>query len=93
MTCSLLHLQGVLPYQKVGGGGGLGPHINQVHQIRGKNWEFLSPQDTKVRENFGFISEIQRAKFGYLSPIPMEAKFWAPIRISEVNFGAKPSTS
>ena len=40
--------------------------------------------------NFGVKSEIQRAKFGYLSPKFLEAKFGAPTRISEANFGAKP---
>ena len=69
-----------------------GARSGQVHQIRGKTWEVLSPQDTKVggSPNFGVISEIQRAKFGVLSLIFLEAKFGAPTRISEANFGAKP---
>ena len=38
----------------------------QVHKIRGKIWEVLSPKDAKLGKstNFGVISEIQRAKFG-----------------------------
>ena len=70
-----------------------GAGSGQVHQIRGKTWEVLSPQDAKVGKspNFGVISEkIQRAKFGVLSLIFLEAKFGAPTRISEANFGAKP---
>ena len=62
-----------------GGGGGLGPGIEfrgkiwgkvqQVHQIRGKIWGVLLLQDAKLGKNhnfggIGFISEIQRAKFG-----------------------------
>ena len=43
-----------------------GARSGQVHQIRGKTWDVLSPQDAKVGKspNFGVISEIQRAKFG-----------------------------
>ena len=49
--------QGVLPYWEVRGRG-LGPHIKfgaklgarsgQVHQIRGKTWEVLLSQETKI---------------------------------------------
>ena len=74
-----------------------GTRSSQIHQIRGKTWEVLLPQDAKVRKNpnFGVISEIQRTKFnlGYLPPILLEAEFGAPTRISEANFGAKPLTS
>ena len=67
--------RGVLPYQEVGAGGldltpsleaKFGARPGQVHQIRGKTWEVLLPQDTKVGKNpnFGVIFEIQRAKFG-----------------------------
>ena len=69
MTCSLLNPQGVFPYQEVGrGGGGLdltssleakfGSRSRQVHHIRGKIWEFLSPQDTKVGVNSQFWDHI-----------------------------------
>ena len=48
--------RGVLPNKKVGGGLDLtsslgakvGAKSSQVHQMRGKTWEVLSPQDTKV---------------------------------------------
>ena len=51
-----------------------GARSSQAHQIRGKTWEFLLPQDAKVGEisNFGVISEFQRAN---ISPIFLEAKF------------------
>ena len=61
--------QGVLPKKEVGGGGGgLGTHIKfggkiwarsgQVHQIRGKIWEVLSPPDAKVGEKSQFWDHI-----------------------------------
>ena len=62
--------RGVLPYQEVGGGGGggldltssleakFGTGSGQVHQIRGKTWEVLLPQNTKVGEKFQFWSQI-----------------------------------
>ena len=49
-------------------GGGLGPHIKfggkiwarsgQVHQIRGKIWEVLSPHDPKVGKKSQFWGHI-----------------------------------
>ena len=63
-----------------GGGGGLdlissldakfGARSGQVHQIRGKTWEILLPQKTKVGKNptFGVKSQIQMAKFGAKPP-------------------------
>ena len=43
-----------------------GVRSGQVHQLNGKTWEILPPQDAKVGKspNFGVIFEIQRAKFG-----------------------------
>ena len=58
------------------GGGGLdltsslepkfGARSGQVHKIRGKIWEVLSPNDAKVGKSLDFwvTSKIQRAKFG-----------------------------
>ena len=59
----------------------------QVHQIRGKTWEVLSPQDAKVgkRPNFGVISEIQRAKFGAFVTYIFGGKIWG----SNKNFRGK----
>ena len=64
----------------------------QVHQMRGKTWEVLSPQDAKVGKspNFRVISEFHRAKFGVFVTYIFGGKIWAPTRISEANFGAKP---
>ena len=69
-----------------------GARSSQIHQIGGKTLEVLLPQDAKVGKNpnFGVISEIQRAKFGVFVIYNLEAKFGAPTRISEANFGAKP---
>ena len=65
MTRSLLHPQGVLPYQEMGGWdltssleAKLGARSIHVHQIRGKIWKFLLPQDTKVRENSEYWGHI-----------------------------------
>ena len=91
-------------YFQIRRSGGLGPHIrfggktwgkvrpssqNKRKNLgssvtkRRKSWE-------KIPTNFGVISEIQRAKLGYLSFIFLEAKFGAPTRISEAKFGAMP---
>ena len=80
MDCGSCHVdvqaldsQGVLPYWEVRSldltsslEAKFRARSGQVHQIRGKTWEVLSPQDAKVGKspNFGVISEIQRAKFG-----------------------------
>ena len=55
-----------------------GARSGQVHQIRGKIWEFLSPQDAKVGKspNFGVIPEIQRAKFGVFVIYIFGGKIW-----------------
>ena len=50
------------------GGRKFGARSGQVHQIRGKTWEVLLPQDAKVGKKSRFwdklTSEVQRAKFG-----------------------------
>ena len=96
-NCILHNPRGVLPYQAVGGGRGLdrtssleakfGVRPGQVHQIRGKIWEVLLPQDAKVEENpnFGVISEIQRAKFGVFVTYIFGGKIWG----SKKNFRGK----
>ena len=48
-------------------------HLGSSVTTRHKNWERIT-----ILVAFGVISEIQRAKFGYLSPIFLEAKFGAP---------------
>ena len=58
-----------------------GARSGQVHQIRGKArevQEVLLPQDAKVGKNpnFGFITEIQRAKFGVFDTYIFGGKFW-----------------
>ena len=86
------------------GGGGLGPHINFRGKIwvkvppsspnkrknlgssvitRRKNWR----KSLILGSNLKFRGQ----NLGHLSPIFLEAKFGAPTRISEANFGAKPS--
>ena len=82
-----------------GGGGGLdltssleakfGARSGQVHQIRGKTWEALLPQDAKVGKKnpiLGSYLKFRGQNLGYLSLIFFEAKFGAPTRISEANF-------
>ena len=101
--------RGVLSYQEVGGGGGgldltssleakFGARSGQGHQLRGKTWEVLLPEDAKVGKKIpilGLYLTFRGQHLGYLSLIFLEAKFGAPTRISEANFGAKapPSTS
>ena len=55
-----------------------GARSGQVHKIRGKIWEVLSPKDAKVGKspNFGVISEIQRAKFGVFVIYIFGGKIW-----------------
>ena len=92
-----------------GGEGGLGTDIkfrgkicnwgakfSQVHQIRGKIWEVLLPQDAKVGKesqfwgHLGLYLKFRGQNLGCLSPIILEAKFGALTGISEANFRAKP---
>ena len=78
-----------------GGGGGraldpttvLEARSGQVQRIRGKTWEILLPQDSKVGKNpnFGVISEIQRTKFGVFITYIFGGKVWA----SNKNFRGK----
>ena len=70
-----------------------GVRSGQVHKIRGKIWEVLSPKRHKSWEKvpiLGSVSEIQRAKFGVFVIYIFGGKFEAPTRISEAKFGAKP---
>ena len=65
-----------------------GARSGQVHQIRGKTWEVLLPQDAKVggkNPNFKVISEILRAKFGVLVTYIFGGKIWG----SNKNFRGK----
>ena len=59
-----------------------GAGSGQVHKIRGKTWEILLPQDTKVGKKIRILGsnlKFRGQNLGYLSPIFLEA-----------NFGAKP---
>ena len=68
-----------------------GARFSQVHQIRGKIWEVLLPQDAKFGKESQFRGHLllylkfKGKNLGYLSAIFLEAKFGAPIRISEAN--------
>ena len=55
-----------------------GARSGQVHQIRGKTWEVLSPQDAKGGEKSQFwgSSEIQRAKFEVFVTYIFGGKIW-----------------
>ena len=88
-----------------GGEGELGPDIKFRGKIWGKVWpsspnkrKNLGSSVITSRKRWGKIpilgsikikSEIQRAKFGVFVTYIFEAKFGAPTRISEANFGAK----
>ena len=67
--------------------GKIGARFGQVHKIKGKIWEVLSPQDAKVgkKSQFGVISEIQRAKFGVFVTYIFGGKIWG----SNKNFRGK----
>ena len=73
-----------LIYKEVGGRGldltssleaKFGARLSQVHQIRGKIWEVLSPQDTKFGKesqfwgHLGLYVKFKGQNLGYLSPI------------------------
>ena len=93
-------------YFHISRSGGLGPDIKFRGKIWGKVqssspnirkiWEVLLPQDVKVGEasqfwgHLGLYLKFKWQNLGYLSPTFLEAKFGAPTRISEANFGAKP---
>ena len=64
-----------------------GPRSGQVHKIRGKILEVLSPQDAKVgkKSQFWGISEIQRAKFCAFVTSIFAGKIWG----SNKNFRGK----
>ena len=68
--------------------------FSQVHQIRGKSWEVLLPQDAKVGKksqfwgHLGLYLKFKGQNLVYLSTIFLEAKFGAPTRISEANLEA-----
>ena len=73
-----------------------GAKSSQIHQTRRKTWGVLLPQDAKVGKNIPILESYLKFRgqnLGYLSPIFLEARFGAPTRISEANFGAKPPTS
>ena len=93
--------RGVLPYQEVGGRGGLGPGI----EFRGKIWGNVQSSSPNKRKNlgssvtttpknwekitiweaFGVIFEIQRAKFGVSVTYIFGGKIWG----SNMNFRGK----
>ena len=91
---------GVLSNKEVGG---LGPHIKFGGKIWGKvrpsspnKRKNLGSSVTTRRKSWekvpilGSYLKFREQNLGYLSLIFLEAKFGAPTRISEANFGAKP---
>ena len=86
-----------------GGGGGLGPHIKFGGKIWGKvrpsspnKRKNLGSSVSTRRKSWekvpilGSYPKFRQQNLGYLSLIFLEAKFGAPTRISEADFGAKP---
>ena len=99
----VLDPRGVLPNKEVGGG--LGPHIKFGGKIWGKvrpsspnKRKNLGSSVTTRRKSWGKVPiwgsylKFRGQNLGYSSLIFLEAKFGAPTRISEANFGAKPPT-
>ena len=93
---------GVLPYWEIGGGGGgldltssleakFGARSDQVHQIRGKTWEVLLPQDAKVGKKSQFWGHTwnSEGKIWVFVTYIFGGKIWDSTRISEGKFGAK----
>ena len=65
-----------------------GVRSGQVHQIRGKTWEVLLPQDAKFGEKIPILwsyLKIQRAKFGVFVTYIFGGKIWG----SNKNFRGK----
>ena len=69
-----------------------GARSGQVHKIRGKIWEVLSPKTQKLGKspNVGVISEIQRAKFGVFVIYIFGGKIWGSNKNFRGKIGAKP---
>ena len=97
------HPRGVLPYQAVGGGGLDLTCIKFGGKIWGKvrpsstnKRKNLGSSVTTKRKSWekipvlGSYLKFRGQNLGYLSLIFLEAKFGAPTRISEANFGVKP---
>ena len=86
-----------------GGGGGAWTSYQVWRQNLGQGPAKLAKQEIKLGKfcnrktqklgknpNFGVKSEIQWAQFGAFVTYIFGGKIWAPTRISEANFGAKP---
>ena len=73
-----------------GGREGLGPHI----KLGGKLWGKVQPNSPNKRKNLGISVTIRHKSWGKIpllgSSESQRAKFGAPTKISEANFGAKP---
>ena len=69
-----------------------GARFVKVHQIKGKLGKFCYHKTQKLGRIpiLGSYLKLKRQNLEYLSPIFLKAKFGAPTRISEGNFGAKP---
>ena len=92
---------GVLPNKEVRGAcrltSGLeakfGVRSGQVHKIRGKIWEVLSPKDTKVGKKYQFWGQYLKFRgqnLGYLSFIFLEANLGLQQEFQRQNLGPSP---
>ena len=90
-------------YFQIRRSGGLGPYIKfggkiwvKVRPSSPNKRKNLGSSVTTRRKSWGKVPilgsylKVRRQNLGYLSLIFLEAKFGAPTRISEANFGAKP---
>ena len=92
---------GVLPNKEVRGAcrltSGLeakfGVRSGQVHKIRGKIWEVLSPKDTKVGKKYQFWGQYLKFRgqnLGYLSFIFLKANLGLQQEFQRQNLGPSP---
>ena len=71
-----------------------GTRFSQVHQIRGKIWEVLLPQDAKFGKesqfwgHLGLYLKFKGQNLGYLSPIFLEAKLGLLPEFQRQNLGS-----
>ena len=70
-----------------------GVRSGQVHNIRGKIWEVLSPKDTKVGKKYQFWGQYLKFRgqnLGYLSFIFLEANLGLQQEFQRQNLGPSP---
>ena len=96
LDITIIKTQGVLPNKEVGGSWTLGKIWGKVWPSSPNKRKNLGSSVTTRPKSWGKVPilgsylKFTGQNLGYLSLIFLDAKFGAPTRISEANFGAKP---